>query len=65
MFNLNRDDEYKDMNIKKNFIISIEIHGIDFDILHQYICHNFLGCVRIFLTDILTFFVQSYVFFIQ
>lgn len=32
MFNLNRNDEYKDMNIKKNFIISIEIHGIDFDI---------------------------------
>lgn len=32
MFNLNRNDEYKDLNIKKNFIISIEIHGIDFDI---------------------------------
>lgn len=32
MFNLNRNDEYNDMNIKKNFIISIEIHGIDFDI---------------------------------
>lgn len=34
MFNLNRDDEYKDMNIKKNFIILIEIYGIDFDILY-------------------------------
>lgn len=32
MFNLNRNDEYKDMNIKKNFIILIEIYGIDFDI---------------------------------
>lgn len=31
MFNLNRNDEYKDMNIKKNFIILIEIYGIDFD----------------------------------
>lgn len=34
MFNLNRNDEYKDMNIKKNFIILIEIYGIDFDILY-------------------------------
>lgn len=32
MFNLNRNDEYNDMNIKKNFIILIEIYGIDFDI---------------------------------
>lgn len=34
MFNLNRNDEYNDMNIKKNFIILIEIYGIDFDILY-------------------------------
>lgn len=49
MFNLNRNDEYKDMNIKKNFIILIEIYGIDFDIFVLVdMLYFFRLCVNIF-----------------
>lgn len=56
MFNLNRNDEYNDMNIKKNFIISIEIHGIDFDIFAPVDMSYFFRLCAIFFDRHFNFF---------